>query len=137
VKQLERIVAKPEKLHKLLVLDVKNGNGASADSWWALVVDLMSARVLVWVASVGRDAELTPAAHIYFFDRYRRLAQYHRTHGRPAKGRRLQAKADEHYLPGGTDGPPYAAAMAMSRSRRLIRTEAVSRHRFSGPDDAA
>jgi hypothetical protein len=121
-----------------LVLDVKNGNEASADSWWALVADLLSAKVLVWIASVGRDAELTPAAHIYFFDRYGRLAQYHRTHGRPAKGRRLQAKADEYYLPGGgTDGPPYAAAMAMSRPRRLIRSEAVSRNRFSGPDDAA
>jgi hypothetical protein len=121
-----------------LVLDVKNGNDASADSWWALVADLFSAKVLVWVASVGRDAELTPAAHIYFFDRYQRLAQYHRMHGQPAKGRRLQAKADEHYRSGGgTDGPPYSAAMAMSRPRRFIRSDAVSRHRFKGPDGAA
>ena len=125
----------------MLVLDVKNrkeASEASAESWWALAADLWSAKVLVWIASVGREAELTPAAHSYLFDRYRRLAHYHRTHGRPAKGRRLQAKADEHYVPGvGTDGPPYAAAMAMSRPRRFIRTEAVSRHRFSGPDDAA
>ena len=119
-------------------MNVKNGNDASADSWWALVADLSSAKVLVWVASVGRDAELTPGAHLYFFDRYRRLAQYHRTHGRQAKGRRLQAKADEHYRAGGgIGGPPYAAAMAMSRPRRFTRTEVFSRNRFNGPDDAA
>jgi hypothetical protein len=117
--------------------DVKT-NKAPVDSGWSLSVDLLSAKVLVWVASVGRDAELTPEAHIYFFDRYRRLAQYHRTHGRPDKARRLQAKADEHYRAGGgVDGPPYAAAMAMPRPNRFIQTEAVGRNRFNGPDDAA
>ena len=122
----------------MLGLEVKSGNQASADSWWALVADLLSAKVLVWIASAGREAELTPAAHVYFFDRYHRLAVYHRTRGRHAKGRRLQAKADEHYVHGGgPDGPPYAAAMAMSRPLRFIRSEAVSRHRFNGPDDAA
>jgi hypothetical protein len=30
------------------------------DSLFSLSVDLLSARVLVWIASVGRDAELTP-----------------------------------------------------------------------------
>jgi len=108
------------------------------DSLWALTVDLLSAKVLVWVASVGRDAELTPEAHIYFFDRYRRLSQHHRRCGRRDKAERLQAKADEHHrASGGTDGPPYAAAMAMPRPTSFIRTDAVSRNRFSGPDDAA
>jgi hypothetical protein len=121
----------------LVKFDVKT-NKAPVDSGWSLSVDLLSAKVLVWVASVGRDAELTPEAHIYFFDRYRRLAQYHRTHGRPDKARRLQAKADEHYRAGGgVDGPPYAAAMAMPRPNRFIQTEAVGRNRFNGPDDAA
>jgi len=111
---------------------------APPDSLWSLTVDLLSAKVLVWVASVGRDAELTPEAHIYFFDRYRRLSQCHRRRGRPDKAERLQAKADVHYrASGGTDGPPYAAAMAMPRPTSFIRTEAVSRNRFSGPDDAA
>jgi hypothetical protein len=81
-----------------------NSNKAPAESWWALSVDLLSAKVLVWVASVGRDADLTPEAH---------------------------------YHAGGGDGPPYAAAMAMPRPTRFVRTEAVSRSRFSGPDDAA
>lgn len=103
-----------------------------------LSLDLLFARMLVWVASVGRNARLTPDAHIYFFDRYHRLAQYHRTHGRSDKARRLQAKADEHYRAGGgAPGPPYAAAMAMPRPTRFIQTDAVSRDRFNGPDDAA
>jgi hypothetical protein len=111
---------------------------ASADTLWSLTIDLLSAKALVWVASVGRDAKLTPEAHIYFFDRYRRLSQYHRRHGRRDKAKWLQAKADQHYRAGGgVDGPPYAAAMAMPRPNRFIRTEAVSRNRINGPDDAA
>ena len=106
--------------------------------FWSLSMDLLWAKTLVWVASVGRDAELTPEAHIYFFDRYRRLAEYYRAHGRPDRAKRAQAKADEHYRAGGgTEGPPYAAAMAMPRPDRFVRTEAVSVNRFDGPDDAA
>lgn len=104
---------------------------------FSLSVDLLSAKVLVWVASVGRDAELTPAAHVYFFDRYRRLAEYYRSRGRMGKAKRFQAKADEHYRRGGGDGPPYAAAMAMPRPSRFVRTDAVSRRTLDGPDDAA
>lgn len=107
------------------------------DSFWSLWLDLLSAEALVWVASVGRDAELTPEAHVYFFDRYRRLAQYHRAHGRFEKAKRLQSKADEHYRSGGGDGPPYAAAMAMPRPRRFVQIDAVSSNRLDGPDDAA
>src|SRR5438477_11151270 len=47
----------------------------------ALRLDLATAKVLAWAASVGRDAELTGEAHIYFFDRYQRLADYHRRRG--------------------------------------------------------
>jgi hypothetical protein len=108
-----------------------------ADSFLPLVVDVLSARVLVWVASVGRDADLTPEAHSYFFDRYCRLAAHHRAHGRLAKADRLQAKADEHYRAGGGDGPPYAAAMAMPRPRRFVQVDAVSNTRMDRPDDAA
>lgn len=110
---------------------------APCDSRWKLLIDLLSARALVWIASVGRDAELTPEAHRYFFDRYRRLADCHRARGRSARAKRLQAKADEHYRPGGDDGPPYAAALALPRAGRLIRTNAVSGRRHDGSDDAA
>ena len=113
------------------------GKHQPPDSWFRLLVDVQSAKLLVWLASVGRDAELTPEAHIYFFDRYRRLAQYHRARGRTDKAKRLQATADDHYRAGGGDGPPYAAAMAMPRPRRFTRTEAVSQRRLDDPDDAA
>lgn len=114
-----------------------NSKSGSTDSVWRLLIDLLSAQALVWLARVGRDAELTPEAHIYFFDRYRRLAECHRRRGRSARARKLQAKADEHYRAGGGDGPPYAAAMAMPRPGRFIRTNAVGGRRFDGPDDAA
>ena len=108
------------------------------DGWFSLSVDLLSAKVLVWIASFGRNAELTPAAHLYFFDRYRRLAQCHRANGRVEKAQRFQVKADEHLRAGGgDDGPPYAAAMAMPRPDRFLRTDAVSRTSLDGPDDAA
>ena len=108
------------------------------DALWSLSMDLLWTKVLVWIASVGRDAELTPETHLYFWDRYSRLVQYHRTHGRPDRARRAQAKADEHHRAGGgNDGPPYAAAMAKARPRRFIHTEAVSGNRFDEPDDAA
>jgi len=110
-------------------------NPAMADSRWSVSLDLLSAKVLVWVAKAGRDAELTSNAHLYFFDRYNRLAELYRARGRFSKASRLQAKAREHYF--GNDGPPYAAAMAMSRPAPLIKTNAVSKSRLDGPPDAA
>jgi hypothetical protein len=107
------------------------------ESVTGLRLDLITAKALVWVVSVGRDAELTSEAHVYFFDRYQRLAEYHRRHGHEARARRLQAKADEHYQIGDGDGPPYAAAMAMPRPRHWVATDAVSRGHLRGPDDAA
>jgi hypothetical protein len=110
---------------------------ASSHPHWALVVDLLSAKAMVWAARFGRDVELKPEAHVYFFDRYSRLAEYHRSRGRVDKARRFQRKADEHYrASGGFDGPPYAAAMAM-RPSRFVRTNAVSSRDLGGPDDAA
>jgi hypothetical protein len=104
----------------------------------ALSLDLWSARTLVWIARVGRDAELTREAHRYFCDRYCRLAQIHRAQGRIGKAQRFQTKADEHYRAGGRDDePPYAAAMAMPRPRRFVHTDAVGKTSMEGPDDAA
>jgi hypothetical protein len=112
--------------------------GPRSDSRLLLSVDVTSARVLVWFASVGRDGELTPEAHLFFFDRYQRLAECHRRRGDVARTRRFQTKADEHrQMAGGTDEPPYAAAMAMPRPRRFIRVNAVGAVGTDRPDDAA
>ena len=110
---------------------------AQNDSISSLRIDLMTANVLVWLARVGRDADLTPDSHLYFFDRYSRLAACHRRRGHSARARRLQGKADVHYRLGGGNGPPYAAAMAMPRPARWLMVDAQSRHRLDGPDAAA
>lgn len=78
-------------------------------------LDLVTAKILVWVVTVGRVAELTS----------------------DARARSLQAKADEHYRLGGGEGPPFAAAMGMPRPRQWLATDAVSRRHLKGPDDAA
>ena len=106
--------------------------------WLSLASDIVTARVLAWAATWGRDAELSDEAHVYFFDRYRRLAEYHRARGHAARAARLESKAEAHWRPGaGPAGPPYAAAMAMPRPVRWLRTDAVSRREINGPDDAA
>lgn len=110
---------------------------AGADSLWTLRFDLLSAKLLVWVASIGRDTDLRPETHLYFFDRYWRLAHVHTRRGQEARARVLRAKAEEHYRAGGGDGPPYAAAMAMPRPRSWVVTDARSDRVRRPPDDAA
>ena len=110
---------------------------AVPDSWWRLTLDLASAKLLVWVASVGRPVELTRDAHLYFADRYQRLAHMHRAHRRIGKAERLEQKAQEHLDAVGWHGPPHAAAMAMPHPPRVTFTNAVSHLWLKGPDDAA
>ena len=99
---------------------------------------LFTAKALVWVASRGEDdPDLTPEAHVYFFEHYQRLADYHRQQGHAAKAQRLQEKADAHGGFVGGNDPPFAAAMGMPRPRRWVMTDAVSHVRVDPPDDAA
>lgn len=107
------------------------------DAVWKLTLDLWSAQVIVWAASVGRDAVLTREAHFYFFDRYSRLADEHRVRGHIRKAARLQRKAEEHFEAAGGDGPPYAAALAMPRPRAFVRVNAVGGVGNDDSDDAA
>ena len=106
---------------------------AGADSLWSLRFDLLSAKLLVWVASIGRDADLRPETHLYLYDRYWRLAQAHARNGREARARMLRAKAEEHYRAAGGDGPPYAAAMSMPRPRSWVMTDARSDRAWRPP----
>ena len=107
------------------------------DSLWRLSIDLWSAKTLVWLASAGRNAGLTPEAHLFFCDRYRRLARWHTAYGNVMKATHLERKADAHARAAGGDEPPYAAAMALPRPKRLVMTDAVSRIHLDPPDDAA
>jgi hypothetical protein len=110
---------------------------STTGSLWSLRLDLVSAHLLVWIASVGRDADLRPETHLYLFDRYSRLAELQSRRGRVSKARILRAKAEEHYRAGGGDGPPYAAAMAMPRPHQWMVTDARSDRDMRPPDDAA
>jgi hypothetical protein len=100
---------------------------SSWTAYFTLSADLLSARALVWMATFRTDGELTPDAHLYFHDRYRRLSEWHRARGHWHRARQLAMTADEHYEAAGGDDPPFAAAMAMPRPRRYTRVEAVGR----------
>lgn len=101
---------------------------------WAhvsLLVDIWSMKVFVWV--LGRNGELLDS-HLFFFDRYSDLADYHRLKGRTAKAERLAAIAEAHYQAAPDDDePPEAAAMAMPVPRPPVITNAVSTTRMTKP----
>ena len=89
-----------------------------------LLLDLWSMKLFVRL--LGRDDELLDS-HLFFFDRYSDLADYHRLKGRTAKADRLAAVAELHYQAApGDDDPPEAAAMEMPTPRPPVNTNAVS-----------
>jgi hypothetical protein len=89
-----------------------------------LLLDIVSMKIFVWM--LGHDGELLDS-HLYFFDRYSDLANYHRQRGRIAKADRLAAVAEAYFQAApGDDEPPKAAAMAMPVPRPMTRTNAVS-----------
>jgi hypothetical protein len=98
---------------------------------WAharLLVDIFSMKIFVWI--LGRNGELLDS-HLFFFDRYSNLADYHRTKGRAAKAEQLTAIAEAHFQAAPDDEPPDAAAMAMPVPQRPMKTNAVSTTRVT------
>ena len=104
---------------------------------WAhlrLLADIFSMKLFVWL--LGHDGELLDS-HLFFFDRYSDLADYHRVRGRLAKADRLTAIAEAHYQAAPDDDePPEAAAMAMPVPRPPVNTNAVSTKRVTKPRPA-
>jgi hypothetical protein len=89
-----------------------------------LVLDILSMRLFVCL--LGKNGELLDS-HLFFFDRYSQLADYHRAHGRAAKAARLAAIAEAHYQSAPDDEPPRkTAAMAMPVPSPWTSTNAVS-----------
>jgi hypothetical protein len=102
-------------------------------SMWAharLLVDIWSMKLFVWM--LGQNGELLDS-HLFFFDRYSDLADYHRLKGRTAKAERLAAIAEAHYQAAPDDDEPEAAAMAMPVPRPPLNTNAVSTTRMTKP----
>src|SRR5262245_8444314 len=103
------------------------------------LIDILSIKVLVWM--FGENDELLDS-HLFFFDRYSELADWHRRHGRFFKADVLTAIAEAHYqaAPGDDDDDPQdAAAMAMPVPQPPQFTNADSSSRVKqkgdGPSD--
>jgi hypothetical protein len=77
------------------------------------------------VSILGHDGELHDS-HLFFFDRYSDLADYHRQQGRIAKADRFAAIAEAYFQAAPDDEPPEAAAMAMPVPRPRTSTNAMS-----------
>ena len=112
---------------------------ASICSHALVVVDIMSMKVFVWVLgqlftwAVDPDGGILDS-HLFFYDRYSDLAEYHRLRNRTAKADRLAAIAEAYYQAApDDDDEPEAAAMAMPIPRPRINTKAVSTTRVPKP----
>jgi hypothetical protein len=96
-------------------------------------------KVFVWVLEQLFGWAVDPVggildSHLFFYDRYSDLAEYHRLRGRTAKADRLAAIAEAYYQAApDDDDEPEAAAMAMPPPRLPIRTNAVSTTRVPKP----
>jgi len=103
-----------------------------------LILDIMSMKMFVWM--LGQLFEWAADenggildSHLFFYDRYSDLADYHRLKGRTVKAERLDAIAEAYYQAAPDDEPPEAAAMAMPVPRPPVNTNAVSTIRVPKP----
>jgi hypothetical protein len=124
-----------------LVISIEDGSSVCLSeiimktkaAMWAharLSVDIWSMKLFVWM--LGQNGELLDS-HLFFFDRYSDLADYHRLKGRTAKAERLAAIAEAHYQAAPDDDEPEAAAMAMPVPRPPLNTNVVSTTRTTKP----
>jgi hypothetical protein len=103
-----------------------------------LLIDIVSMKLFVWM--LGHNGELLDS-HLFFFDRYSELADYHRLKGRTSKAERLAAIAEAYYQAAPDDDePPEAAAIAMAVPLAPVIANAVSTTRptrvsVKGPSD--
>jgi hypothetical protein len=97
-----------------------------------IVLDIVSMKLFVWVLGQLFTWAVDPNggildSHLFFYDRYSDLADYHRLKGRAAKADKLAAIAEAYYEAApDDDDEPEAAAMAMPVPRPPINTNAVS-----------
>jgi len=87
-------------------------------------------KAFLWL--LGQDDDCLDA-HLFFFDRYSQLADYHRQNGRLSKAERLQAIAEAHYEAAPDDDDPEEAALAMPVPSPRVFTNAVSTKRVGKP----
>jgi hypothetical protein len=104
-----------------------------------IILDIASMKAFVWVLghlftwALDQNGGILDS-HLFFFDRYFDLAEYHRLRGRTTKADRLAAIAEAYYQAApDDDDEPEAAAMAMRIPRPPINTNAVSTTRVPKP----
>jgi hypothetical protein len=105
-----------------------------------ILIDIASMRLFVWVLGQLFTWAVDPNggvldSHLFFYDRYSALAEYHRWHGRTAKAERLAALAEAFYraAPDDDEPPKKTAAMGMPVPRPPVNTNAVSTTRIPKP----
>lgn len=104
-----------------------------------MILDIASMKVFVWVLGSVFTWAVDPNdgildSHLFFYDRYSDLAEFHRLRGRAAKADELAAIAETYYQAApDDDDEPEAAAMAMPVPRPRINTNAVSTRRLPKP----
>lgn len=104
-----------------------------------IVLDIASMELFVRLLGTFLTSAVDPNggildSHLFFYDRYSDLAEYHRFKGRTAKADRLAAIAEAYYHAApDDDDDPEAAAMAMPVPRPPIKTNAVSTTRTPKP----
>ena len=100
-----------------------------------IIIDIMSMHLFVWVLGQLFTWAVDPKggildSHLFFYDRYSDLAEYHRAQGHTAQAARLTAIAEAYYRAAPDDDEPDAGAIAMPVPRPRINTNAVSRTRL-------
>jgi hypothetical protein len=106
---------------------------AIVNSVWVLtclLADIWTMKLFVWM--LGRKGELLDS-HLFFFDKYSELADYHRLKNQTAKADRLAAIAEAHYQAAPDDEPPDAAAMAMPVPQPPVKTNAIGTRHATKP----
>jgi hypothetical protein len=104
-----------------------------------IVLDIASMKVFVWVLGQLFTWAVDPNAgildsHLFLFDRFSDVAEYHRVRGRTAKADKLAALAEAYYQTApDDDDEPEAVAMAMPVPRPRMNTNAVSTTRMPKP----
>jgi hypothetical protein len=104
-----------------------------------ILLDIASMKVFVWVLGQLFTWAVDPNggildSHLFFYDRYSDLAEYHSLRGRTAKADRFTAIAEFYYQAApDDDDDPEAAAMGMPVPRPPINTNAVSTTRVPKP----
>jgi hypothetical protein len=94
---------------------------------WRLRYDVLSGRLLLFLAQAEARGELRPDVHRFLAHRYDRLAAHWRSAGWARHAASLAVKSRRHVEAAGDDDPPPAVAVGMPRPRPSLGVDARGR----------